>query len=67
MCILFQLTFTAEEVIPGAPGSVVTDEGGVGAVGGVDAVCKIPDALLSQEPHEELQANEGEHAETEDG
>lgn len=25
------------------------------------------DALLSQQPHEKLQADEGEHAETEDG
>ena len=25
------------------------------------------DALLPQQPHEELQADEGEHAETEDG
>lgn len=28
---------------------------------------EVPDALLSQETHEELQADEGEHAEAEDG
>ena len=63
----FRLTFTAEEVHPGAPRSVIADEGSVGAVGGVDAVCEAADALLPQQPHEKLQADEGEHAETEDG
>lgn len=66
VCFVFKLTFISEEVCPGAPGSVVTNEGGVVAVGGVDAVCETADALLSQEPHEKLQADEGEHAETED-
>ena len=65
--IFFRLTFTAEEVHPGAPRSVIADEGSVGAVGGVDAVCEAADALLPQQPHEKLQADEGEHAETEDG
>lgn len=29
-------------------------------------MCKAPDALLSQEAHEELQANESKHTKTED-
>lgn len=62
----FWLTFAAEEVLPGAPGSVIADEGIVGTVGRVDAVCKAADTLLSQEPHEKLQANKGKHTETED-
>lgn len=67
-CFLFclWLTFAAEEVRPGAPGPVVANEGCVGAVGGVDAVHEAADTLLSQQSHEKLQANEGEHAETED-
>lgn len=64
---LMRLTFAAKEVLLGAPGSVVTDEGLAGAVRGVDAVAEAADALLPQQPHEELQADEGEHAEAEDG
>lgn len=64
--LCFWLTFAAEEVRPGAPGSVVADERCIVAVGRVHAVCQTADALLSQEPHEKLQADEGEHAETED-
>lgn len=63
----FWLTFVAEEVRPGAPGPVVADEGRVGAVRRVDAVREAADALLPQQAHEELQADEGEHAEAEDG
>lgn len=44
----FWLTFTAEEVLRGVPGSVVADEGCVGAKRGVDAVREAADALLSQ-------------------
>lgn len=62
-----RLTFAAEEILRGAPGSVVTDERLGGAVRGVDAVLEAPHALLPQQPHEELQADEGEHAEAEDG
>lgn len=62
----FWLTFAAEEVLPAAPGSVIADEGFIGIVGRVDAVCEAADTLLSQQPHEKLQANESEHAETED-
>lgn len=67
-CFLFYLwlTFTAQEVRPGAPGPVVADEGCIGAVGGVDAVREAADTLLPQQPHEKLKADEGEHAETED-
>lgn len=60
-------TFAAEELLLGAPGPVVTHEGVGGAVRGVDAVAQAADALLPQQPHEELQADEGEHAEAEDG
>lgn len=62
-----RLTFAAEEILLGAPGSVVTEERLGGAVRGVDAVPEAPDALLPQQTHEELQADEGEHAEAEDG
>lgn len=62
-----RLTFAAEEILPGAPGSVVTEERLGGAVRGVDAVPEAPHALLPQQPHEELQADEGEHAEAKDG
>lgn len=67
-CIFFcfWLTFIAEEVCPGAPGPVVADKGCIGTVGGVDAVRETADALLSQQPHEKLQANEGKHTEAED-
>lgn len=64
---LMRLTFAAEEILLGAPGSVVTEERLGGAVRGVDAVPEAPDALLPQQPHEELQADEGEHAEAKDG
>lgn len=59
-----RLTFAAEEILLGAPGFVVTDES---LSGRVDAVPEAPDALLPQQPHEELQTDEGEHAEAEDG
>ena len=62
-----RLTFAAEEILLGAPSSVVTDERVGGAVGGVDAVPEAPHTFLPQQPHEELQADEGEHAEAEDG
>lgn len=62
----FGLTLAAEEVLRGAPGSVIAEEGFIGVVGRVDAVSETADTLLSQEPHEKLQANESEHAETED-
>lgn len=65
VCSLW-LTFAAEEVLPGAPRSVIADEGFVGVVGRIDAVFKAADTLLSQEPHEKLQANESKHTETED-
>lgn len=64
---LMRLTFAAEEILLGAPGSVVTEKRLGGAVRGVDAVPEAPDALLPQQPHEELQADEGEHAEAKDG
>ena len=57
----------AGEVHPGVPRSVFSVQGRVWAVGGVEAVCEAADALLPQQPHEKLQADEGEHAETEDG
>lgn len=62
-----RLTFAAEEILPGAPAPVVADERLGGAVRGVDAVPEAADALLPQQPHEELQADEGEHAQAEDG
>lgn len=65
-CVVL-LTFAGEEVGPGAPGSVVAEKGCVGAEGGVDAVREAADALLPQQAHEELQADEREHAEAEDG
>lgn len=67
LCPMLKLTFAAEEILPGAPGSVVTEERLGGAVRGVDAVPEAPHALLPQQPHEELQADEGEHAEAKDG
>lgn len=45
--LIFWLTFIAEEIRPGAPGSVVADEGCIGAVGGVNTVREAADALLS--------------------
>ncbi len=64
--LCFTLTFIAEKVRPGAPGPVVANEGCVGAVRGVNAVREAADTLLSQQPHEKLQTNEGKHAEAED-
>lgn len=64
---MFQLTFTAEKVCSGAPGSVVTHEGSAEAAGGVNAVRKTAYAFLTQDAHEKLQADQGKDAEAEDG
>ena len=51
----------------GAPGAVVADEGVIDGHGGVEAVGQAADTLLPQDAHEELQADEGEHAQAEHG
>ena len=61
------LTLVVDEVLQGGPGLVVAVEGRVGWQAAVDAVRRAADTLLPQVPHEELQADEGEDAQTEDG
>lgn len=62
-----RLTLIAEKVCWRAPGPVVANKGCVGAIWRVDAVIEATDAFLSQKAHKELQADEGEHTETENG
>lgn len=64
---MFQLTFTAEKVCSGAPGSVVAHEGSAEAAGGVNAVRKTAYTFLTQDSHEKLQTDQGKDAEAEDG
>lgn len=61
------LTLVVDEVPQRRPGLVVAVEGGVGWQAAVDAVRRAADTLLPQVSHEELQADEGEDAQTEDG
>lgn len=61
------LTLIVDEVLHRGPGLVVAVERGVGRQAVVDAVCCAADAFLSQVSHKELQADEGEDAQTEDG
>lgn len=62
-----QLTLVAGEVSHGRPRLIVAEEGRVGGQAVVDAVRRAADALLTKVPHEELQADEREHAQAEDG
>lgn len=61
------LTLVVDEVLDGGPGLVVAVEGDVGRQAAVDAVLRAAHTLLPQVPHKELQADEGEDAQTEDG
>ena len=60
-------TLIGNKIQHGVPGPVVADKSVIGVEGGVDAVGRAADALLTEDPHEELQADEGEHAQTEHG
>lgn len=56
-----------DELLEGGPGPVVAVEAGVGRQAAIDAVRRAADALLPQVSHEELQADEREHAQAEHG